>query len=74
MTARFSHTIIAAKSRHESPDFYRQILEAERRTCLEALRQPPTGRRVLLQFAEPPIDCPPQRYAFFMREVTSTER
>lgn len=27
MTARFNHTIIAAKSRPESADFYRQILE-----------------------------------------------
>lgn len=65
---RFNHTIIATKSRHESADFYRQILGANDAPAWGAFVNLQLDGGVLLLFAEPPIDLPPQHYAFIMSE------
>ncbi|SHG18473.1 hypothetical protein SAMN05443575_1609 [Jatrophihabitans endophyticus] len=68
MTARFNHTIVAATSRHESAEFYRHVLEADDAPSWGLFVNLQLDGDVLLQFAEPPIDFPPQHYAFLMSE------
>jgi len=68
MTARFDHTIIAAKSRQASADFYQKLLEADVAPSWGPFANLKLDGGVLLQFAEPPIDFPPQHYAFLVTE------
>ena len=67
-TARFNHTIIAATSRHASAEFYRHVLEADDAPSWGPFENLRLDGDVLLQFAEPPIEFPPQHYAFLMSE------
>jgi hypothetical protein len=69
MTARFNHTIIAATSRHESAAFFRQLLEADDAPSWGPFVNLRLDGGVLLQFAEPPIEFPPQHYAFLVTEA-----
>lgn len=66
MTARFNHTIIAALDATESADFHRRLLEAEDAPSWGPFTNLRLPDGVLLQFAAPPFDFPPQHYAFLL--------
>jgi catechol 2,3-dioxygenase-like lactoylglutathione lyase family enzyme len=66
MTAHFNHTIIAARDAKGLADFYRDLLEAEEAPSWGVFQNLTIGGGVLLQFAEPPIDFPPQHYAYLL--------
>jgi catechol 2,3-dioxygenase-like lactoylglutathione lyase family enzyme len=68
MPARFNHMIIAARSREESAAFYRRLLEAEAAPSWGAFANVLLADGVLLQFAQPPVDFPPQHYAFLVTD------
>jgi catechol 2,3-dioxygenase-like lactoylglutathione lyase family enzyme len=68
MPARVNHTIIAAKSRHESAEFYRHLLETDDAPSWGPFENLRLDGDVLLQFAEPPIELPPQHCAFIMSD------
>lgn len=64
MTARFNHTIIASLDADTMADFYLDLLEAEQAPEWGPFRNLTIGDGVLLQFAAPPFDFPPQHYAY----------
>jgi len=66
MTARFNHTIIASTDPAEMADFYRELLEADDAPAWGPFRNLQIADGVLLQFAAPPIDFPPQHYAYLL--------
>jgi catechol 2,3-dioxygenase-like lactoylglutathione lyase family enzyme len=68
MTARFNHTIIAAKSRRESVEFYRHVLEADDAPSWGPFENLRLDGDVPLRFDVPPIEFPPQHYAFIMSD------
>ncbi|WP_396641175.1 VOC family protein [Microbacterium sp.] len=66
MTARFNHTIIASQDAAEMADFYRDLLEADEAPSWGPFTNILIGDGVLLQFAAPPIEFPPQHYAYLV--------
>ncbi|UEJ81981.1 VOC family protein [Brachybacterium halotolerans subsp. kimchii] len=66
MTAHFNHTIIATRDPKGLADFYRDLLEAEEAPSWGVFQNLTIGGGVLLQFADPPIDFPPQHYAYLL--------
>lgn len=66
MTARFNHTIIASTDPAEMAAFYRDLLEAVDAPAWGPFRNLQIADGVLLQFAAPPIDFPPQHYAYLL--------
>ena len=66
MTATFNHTIVAAKDRHESAAFYRDLLELDEAPSWGLFTNLQFSDGFLLQFAEPPMEFPPQHYAFLV--------
>ena len=66
MTARFNHTIIASTDTAEMADFYSELLEADDAPAWGPFRNLQIADGVLLQFAAPPIDFPPQHYAYLL--------
>lgn len=66
MTARFNHTIIASTDPIEMAAFYRDLLEADDAPAWGPFTNLQIGDGVLLQFAAPPIDFPPQHYAYLL--------
>ncbi|WIG95956.1 VOC family protein [Myxococcus sp. SDU36] len=66
MPVTFNHTIIAAKNRHESARFYRDLLEAHEAPSWGPFTNIQLDEGVLLQFAEPPVDIQMQHYAFLV--------
>jgi catechol 2,3-dioxygenase-like lactoylglutathione lyase family enzyme len=66
MPARFNHTIIASIDTAEMAAFYRGILEAADAPSWGPFRNLQIADGVLLQFAAPPIDFPPQHYAYLV--------
>jgi catechol 2,3-dioxygenase-like lactoylglutathione lyase family enzyme len=66
MPARFNHTIIASIDTAEMAAFYRGILEADDAPSWGPFRNLQIADGVLLQFAAPPIDFPPQHYAYLV--------
>lgn len=66
MSARFNHTIIAAKDREESAAFYRELLEADDAPSWGVFTNLQLPDGVLLQFAEPPVEIQMQHYAFLV--------
>lgn len=69
MTARFNHTIIAATDPTEMAAFYRDLLEAEQAPSWGPFTNLQIADGVLLQFATPPIDFPPQHYAYLLDDA-----
>jgi len=69
MTAHFNHTIIASTDPDESSRFYRDLLEAEEAPSWGPFRNLTIGGGVLLQFATPPIEFPPQHYAYLLDDA-----
>lgn len=68
MPARFNHTIIAANDPAESADFHRRLLEAEDAPSWGPFTNLRLADAVLLQFAAPPFEFPPQHYAFLVED------
>ena len=66
MTAHFNHTIIASVDAAEMGQFYRDLLEAEEAPTWGAFVNVQIGDGVLLQFASPPFEFPPQHYAYLL--------
>ncbi|MFJ8160119.1 VOC family protein [Streptomyces sp. NPDC096136] len=66
MPATFNHTIIAAKDRRESAEFFRDLLELSEAPSWGPFANVRLGDGVLLQFAEPPVEIQMQHYAFLL--------
>ncbi|MBO0594879.1 VOC family protein [Nesterenkonia sp. E16_7] len=66
MTARFNHTIIASLDSATMADFYRDLLEAEDAPSWGFFTNLTVTDGVMPQFAAPPMDFPPQHYAFLV--------
>lgn len=66
MTAHFNHTIIASTDSAEMALFYRDLLEADEAPSWGPFVNIQIGGGILLQFATPPIDFPPQHYAYLV--------
>lgn len=66
MTAHFNHTIIASTDPAEMARFYLHLLEAEEAPSWGPFTNIRIAGGVLLQFATPPIDFPPQHYAYLL--------
>lgn len=66
ITVSFNHTIIAAKDRHESAKFYRDIFELPEAPSWGPFLNVQLDDGVLLQFAEPPVEIQMQHYAFLV--------
>lgn len=66
MTAHFNHTIIAANDPGEMASFYRDLLEAAEASSWGPFVNVQLADGVLLQFATPPMEFPPQHYAYLL--------
>ncbi|MFF0945905.1 VOC family protein [Kocuria sp. CPCC 205300] len=66
MTAHFNHTIIAAHDPAEMAAFYRDLLEATEAPPWGPFINLQLADGVLLQFAAPPMEFPPQHYAYLV--------
>jgi catechol 2,3-dioxygenase-like lactoylglutathione lyase family enzyme len=66
MTARFNHTIIAAKDREHSARFFRTLFELAEAPSWGPFTNVQLADGVLLQFAEPPVEIQMQHYAFLV--------
>ncbi|AKQ66099.1 hypothetical protein A176_003011 [Myxococcus hansupus] len=66
MPVTFNHTIIAAKNRQASAQFYLDLLEANEAPSWGPFTNIQLDAGVLLQFAEPPFDIQMQHYAFLV--------
>ncbi|MEU4080624.1 glyoxalase [Streptomyces venezuelae] len=66
MAVTFNHTIIAAKDRHESARFFRELLELPEAPSWGPFVNVQLPDGVLIQFAEPPVDIQMQHYAFLV--------
>lgn len=68
LTTLFNHTIVAARDKQESAQFFVDMFDlppAESGGPFVTIR---LGAGVMLQFAEPPMEFPPQHYAFLVTE------
>jgi catechol 2,3-dioxygenase-like lactoylglutathione lyase family enzyme len=66
MSISFNHTIIAAKDRQASAQFFIDIAEAHGIQSWGPFTNIALDDGTMLQFAEPPFDFPPQHYAFLV--------
>lgn len=67
MSIRFNHTIIAAKDRHASAAFFRELFELPEAPSWGPFVNIQLQDGVLLQFAEPPVEqIQMQHYAFLV--------
>lgn len=69
MTAQFNHTIIASTDPQRMAEFYTDLLEAKPAPSWGPFCNISLDGGVLPQFATPPIDFPPQHYAFLLNEA-----
>ena len=66
MTARFNHTIIAAKDTAEMAQFYRELLEAQDLPAWGPFTNLSIGDGVMLQIATPPMEFSSNHYAYLL--------
>ncbi|MER7910586.1 MULTISPECIES: VOC family protein [unclassified Streptomyces] len=66
MSVTFNHTIVAAKDRHESARFFRELLELPEAPSWGPFVNVQLPDGVLIQFAEPPVEIQMQHYAFLI--------
>ncbi|MFJ4341821.1 VOC family protein [Streptomyces sp. NPDC088915] len=66
MSVTFNHTIVAAKDRHESARFFRELLELPEAPSWGPFVNVQLPDGVLIQFAEPPVEIQMQHYAFLV--------
>jgi catechol 2,3-dioxygenase-like lactoylglutathione lyase family enzyme len=69
VTARFNHTIIASIDAAEMAVFYRELLEADDVPSWGPFVNVQIADGVLLQFAAPPMEFPPQHYAYLLDDA-----
>lgn len=69
MTAHFNHTIIASIDAAEMAGFYRDLLEADEAPGRGPFVNVQIAAGVLLQFAVPPMEFPPQHYAYLLDDA-----
>ncbi|CAG7609890.1 VOC family protein [Leucobacter soli] len=69
MTAHFDHTIIASLDPAEMASFYLDLLEADEAPSWGPFQNVQIGGGVLLQFATPPTEFPPQHYAYLLDDA-----
>jgi catechol 2,3-dioxygenase-like lactoylglutathione lyase family enzyme len=69
MTAHFNHTIIASINAAEMAEFYRDLLEADEAPSWGPFVNVQIAAGVLLQFAAPPMEFPPQHYAYLLDDA-----
>ena len=69
MSISFNHTIIAAKDSETSAKFFIEIAEARAIESWGPFTNVQLDDGVMLQFAQPPIDFPPQHYAFLVDDA-----
>ncbi|MGO3059168.1 VOC family protein [Corynebacterium casei] len=69
MTARFNHTIIAAKDTAEMAQFYRELLEAKDLPAWGPFLNLSIGEGVMLQFAAPPMEFSPNHFAYLLDDA-----
>ena len=69
MAARFNHTIIASTDPPRLAAIYRDILEAEDAPAWGPFVNLTIADGVLLQFATPPTEFPPQHYAYLLDDA-----
>lgn len=69
MTAQFNHTIIASKDAEATAAFYRDLLEADEAPAWGPFINVRLEDGVLLQFAAPPMEFPPQHYAYLLDDA-----
>ncbi|MER5389435.1 VOC family protein [Saccharopolyspora sp. NPDC002686] len=68
MTTLFNHTIVAARDKQESASFFAEMFGLPLGEPAGPFFPVHLDAGVTLQFAEPPIDFPPQHYAFLVTE------
>ena len=66
MTARFNHTIIASNDPTAMAAYYRDLLESSEAPSWGPFTNIQLSDGVLLQFASPPGEFPPQHYAYLL--------
>lgn len=69
MTARFNHTIIASTDPTDMAAFYCDLLEADELPSWGPFINVGLTDGVMLQFATPPIEFPPQHYAYLLDDA-----
>lgn len=69
MTAHFNHTIVASTDPHEMARFYLDLLEADEAPSWGPFVNIQIAGNVLLQFAAPPMEFPPQHYAYLLDDA-----
>lgn len=69
MPVSFNHTIIAAKDRHESAAFYRDLFELGEAPSWGPFVNIQLDDGTMLQFAEPPVEIQMQHYAFLVDDA-----
>jgi len=69
MTAQFNHTIIASIDAQHMAEFYTDLLEAKPAPSWGPFCNIILDHGVMLQFAAPPTDFPPQHYAFLLSDA-----
>lgn len=69
MTAHFNHTIIASIDAEQTAAFYHDFLEAEELPSWGPFTNIGIADKVMLQFAAPPFEFPPQHYAFLLDDA-----
>lgn len=69
MTARFNHTIIASLDAAATAAFTLELLEGTELPSWGPFINIGIGDGVMLQFAEPPIEFPPQHYAYLVDDA-----
>lgn len=69
MSISFNHTIVAAKDSEASARFFIELAEAHPIESWGPFTNVQLDDGVMLQFAEPPIDFPPQHYAFLIDDA-----
>ncbi|WP_313549966.1 VOC family protein [Corynebacterium sp.] len=69
MTARFNHTIIAAKETAEMAQFYRELLETQDLPAWGPFINLSIGDGVMLQFATPTMEFSPNHYAYLLDDA-----
>lgn len=69
MSISFNHTIVAAKDSEASARFFIELAEAHPAESWGPFTNVQLDDGVMLQFAGPPIDFPPQHYAFLIDDA-----
>lgn len=70
MPVQFDHLIIASTDKHRSAEFYGDVFGVGEPKVDGPFLAVVLSDGVVLNFAEPPVDFPPQHYAFLVDDAT----